>query len=171
MLGQGALSLHALWLLHVIRAAWLIFLCMFTHSLTHSLTHSSLLLHAAVVRWLACVFRCGRGIESPELAQEWLTNGCYHPTPGQDVWAFGLLLLRAMGGTRPRDHMMAIAHHTTVAYAASLVLASPTYVEQVSCAAMLVWLLPAAVCSSLNCWHNACTIYCMIMSRHENTLG
>ena len=76
--------------------------------------------------------RCGRGIESPEIAQAWLTNGCYHPTPGQDVWAFGLLLLGAIGGMRPRDHMRAMARRSTLPYAASLVHASAPYNEQVS---------------------------------------
>lgn len=85
-------------------------------SLTHSLTEC----------------RCGKGIESPEMAEAWLSNGWYNPSPGQDVWAYGLLLLRIIGGRRPRQHIRAVRKGTTTSYAAGLIHAPDTYMQQVS---------------------------------------
>ncbi|KAL3154899.1 hypothetical protein ABBQ38_011436 [Trebouxia sp. C0009 RCD-2024] len=74
---------------------------------------------------------CGTGLETPELAQSWMDQGCYNPHPTQDVWAFGLLLLRCIGGKKPREHTEAFTAGTTIAYSASLAQADPPYHEQV----------------------------------------
>ncbi|KAL3154881.1 hypothetical protein ABBQ38_011419 [Trebouxia sp. C0009 RCD-2024] len=75
--------------------------------------------------------RCGTGLETPELAQSWMDQGCYNPHPTQDVWAFGLLLLRCIGGKKPREHTEAFTAGTTIAYSASLAQADPPYHEQI----------------------------------------
>ena len=70
-------------------------------------------------------------MQTPELAQSWIDHGCYSPHPTQDVWAFGLLLLRCIGGKIPKDHTDAVAAGTTIAYSASLAQADVPYKEQV----------------------------------------
>ncbi len=64
--------------------------------------------------------RFGRGFESPELASPWLDYGCYHSSPAQNVWAFGLLLLRSMGGHKPPQHLEALRDGTNLEYLVSL---------------------------------------------------
>ena len=66
------------------------------------------------------------------MAEAWLSNGWYHPTPGQDVWAFGLLLLCILGIGRPTEHIRAMRNDTTSAYAAGLLQANEDYMQQVS---------------------------------------
>ena len=78
-----------------------------------------------------CTCRCGRGIESPELAESWKDLGCYSPHPAQDVWAFGLLLLRTIGGNTPKEHNDAILAKDTRAYSATLIQAPVPYNQQV----------------------------------------
>ena len=71
------------------------------------------------------------GFETPELAQTWMDQGCYSPHPTQDVWAFGLLLLRCIGGKIPTKHTQACAAKASLAYAASLAQAPVPYNQQV----------------------------------------
>ena len=124
----------------------------FTHPLTHSPTHSLTrsLTHPLTHSLTHSLYRCGRGIESPELAEAWLTNGCYHPTPAQDVWAFGLLLLRVLGGRLSTEHSTAMRDGTSIKFAASLIHAPQPYMQQVGSTALpscpVAWLVLA--------WHS-----------------
>lgn len=51
---------------------------------------------------------CGKGIEAPEVAQQWMSSGQYTVAPPQDIWALGLLLNKASGGQPPLEHLEAI---------------------------------------------------------------
>ena len=51
---------------------------------------------------------CGKGIEAPEVAQQWMSSGHYTVAPPQDIWALGLLLNKASGGQPPLEHLEAI---------------------------------------------------------------
>ena len=77
-------------------------------------------------------------MEAPEMADQLHRDGYYHPMPSHDMWAFGLLLLDMVGGTRSQEHRQAVAAYRqdnddchTLGFAQSL-LAGPDYCHQVT---------------------------------------
>ena len=72
------------------------------------------------------------------MADQLNREGFYNPMPAHDMWAFGLLLLDMVGGTRSQQHRAAEAafeqdgdESHTLAFAKSL-LGEPDYCDQVT---------------------------------------
>ncbi len=71
-------------------------------------------------------YRVSSGLESPEMAEELLSKGFYHPTPFLDMWAYGQVLLQLLYGKIPLEHQEAMTRaslegpQVTLEYARSL---------------------------------------------------
>ena len=78
--------------------------------------------------------RAGNGIQAPEMADELAKQGHYSPLPSHNMWAFGLLLLKLLGGHYSKA---CLGFHgrrldATLAYAQSLCHLRPAaYLSQV----------------------------------------
>ena len=84
----------------------------------------------------------GIGIEAPEMADQLQKERQYSPLPSHDIWAFGLLLMRLLGGKRPEAHVQAAMSGQMLALAYAQSLCDPEtpdcYMSEVLCTACLL---------------------------------
>ena len=72
------------------------------------------------------------------MAHQLTSEGYYNPLPSHDMWAFGLLLLKLLGGDWPQAHPQAVKQGfaATLAYSNFMCHQYPdAYLDQVRCTA------------------------------------